>query len=56
MSSEKWQPSCLDLNVLRPSDSNYASVNSAFIGSGNGLLHDRCKAITWINADAPREN
>ena len=64
MSSGKWWPSCLGLNVLRTQiwslftnymfaarRHTYAAVNWANIGSGNGLAPVRRQAITWIIAD-----
>ena len=52
MSSAKWRPFCLGLNVLTHCGlSDIMSVNWVIIGSGNGLMLHRCQAVTWISDD-----
>ena len=52
VSSGKWRPFCLGLNVLTHWGwvKHNASVNYTIIGSDNGLSPARHKNIIWINA------
>ena len=51
MSSGKWWPFCLSLNVLTQwGRVTHICVNKVtIIGSDNGMSPGRCQAITWIN-------
>ena len=53
MSSGKWRPFCLGLNVLiiEAKWGISASVNQVTTGSGNGLSPVRCQAIIWSNGE-----
>ena len=53
ISSVKWRPFCLGLNVLThlPLYRIYASMNRTNIGSDNGLAPNRCQAIILTNAE-----
>ena len=50
MSSAKWQPYYLSLNVSRPGEA-YMQLWIWFIDLGNGLVSVLAQAINWTNVE-----